>query len=131
VVAKWLIAVPAFISALFWNYCGLICTKPELSQTSRLGHLAGAAAVFALLLSGSVGVWIASLKRQPPWSLGFVIGAIAAVVVGPALALASSPSALDAFERSSVQGAIVSLVGISLMVRPLLRVTKQSQRDFF
>lgn len=119
--AKWLIAIPAFASAAIWDYCALICTNAELGEPSRLGHLAGATAVFALLLSGSVGIWVACLKRTPPQTLAFVAGAVAALLLGPALTLAHSPAALVSFEWGSVEGAVVSLTGMALMLRALLR----------
>jgi hypothetical protein len=123
VKAKWIMAVPAFATALFWNYCALICTNPDSGEPSTLGHLAGTSAVFALLLSGAIGVWIVNLRRQLPNSVSFVVGAVTALMIGPALAAAQSPTMTRAFERGAIEGALVSLLGISLMVRALLHTT--------
>lgn len=122
--AKWLIAIPAFASAVLWNYCGLICTKPELGEPTTLAHLAGIAAFFVLLLSGGVGVWIATLEKpRPRRSLTFVVGATAALLLGPGLALSHAPAAIISFEHGVVEGAIVAMLGVSLMVLALLRET--------
>jgi hypothetical protein len=127
VVAKWLIAVPAFASALLWNYCGLICSKPELGEPSTWAHAAGILAFFAVLLSGFVGVWIAS-RKEPPWSIAFAAAATIAFVVGPVLTFVHAPAVIVSFENGVVEGATVSLVGSALMVRALLRVSLRGAR---
>ncbi len=121
-VAKWLIAVPAFASALLWNYCGLICSKPELGEPSTWAHLASVLAFFAVLLSGFVGVWIAS-RKEPPWSIAFAAAATIAFVVGPVLTLVHGPAVIVSFEHGVVEGVVASMVGLSLMVRALLHVS--------
>ena len=121
-VAKWLIAVPAFASSLLWYYCGLICSKPELGEASTWANAAGVLAFFAVLLSGFVGIWIAS-RKEPPWSIAFAAAATLAFVVGPLLTLLHAPAVIVSFEHGVVEGVIASMVGLSLMVRGLLHVS--------
>lgn len=127
VMLKSLLAAVICLGALFWLVVALVCCYADSGAPHHPNVVVALPCSVAALLSAAVGVALHRLpKGSAPWTILFVVGMLL-FLAGFGFAAAHASDSVDAADRSSLQGVVGSLLGLSLMLRPLWRARQNAR----